>query len=107
MHDWATLGPIIERERIEISPNVNDDGWSAWIYGRGTFHQGATPLDAARRAYIALRERRQVPRCEAYQCSDQMLCGCGLAWDVNDPEPPACGRATIRDRVITPTGTTK
>ncbi len=29
--------------------------------------------------------------CHARQHSDQMLCGrCGLAWDVNDPEPPAC-----------------
>ena len=30
-------------------------------------------------------------RCEAVQVSDQMCCGrCGLAWDVNDPEPPEC-----------------
>lgn len=29
--------------------------------------------------------------CQARRYSDQMLCGtCGLAWDVNDPEPPAC-----------------
>lgn len=29
--------------------------------------------------------------CKARQHSDQMQCGkCGLAWDVNDPEPPAC-----------------
>jgi len=29
--------------------------------------------------------------CKARQFSDQMQCGkCGLAWDVNDPEPPAC-----------------
>lgn len=29
--------------------------------------------------------------CKAIQYSDQMQCGtCGLAWDVNDPEPPAC-----------------
>lgn len=31
------------------------------------------------------------PGCQARQHSDQMLCGpCGLAWDVGDPEPPAC-----------------
>lgn len=30
--------------------------------------------------------------CEARQYSDQMQCGpCGLAWDVNDPDPPICG----------------
>lgn len=29
--------------------------------------------------------------CKARQHSDQMQCGrCGLAWDVNDPESPAC-----------------
>lgn len=29
--------------------------------------------------------------CEARQHSDQMVCGrCGLAWDVNDLEPPQC-----------------
>lgn len=29
--------------------------------------------------------------CKAIQYSDQMSCAdCALAWDVNDPEPPAC-----------------
>ena len=28
--------------------------------------------------------------CKAYQASDQMICPCGLQWDVNDPEPPQC-----------------
>lgn len=29
--------------------------------------------------------------CKAIQYSDQMVChACGLYWDVNDPEPPAC-----------------
>lgn len=28
--------------------------------------------------------------CKARQYSDQMLCKCGLAWDVNDPDPPEC-----------------
>lgn len=38
--------------------------------------------------------------CEARQYSDQMTCGrCGLAWDVNDPDPPAC-RRTIDRRAI-------
>jgi hypothetical protein len=28
--------------------------------------------------------------CAATQHNDQMMCPCGLAWDVNDPEPPMC-----------------
>lgn len=29
--------------------------------------------------------------CAARQYSDQMVCNkCGLAWDMNDPEPPQC-----------------
>lgn len=28
--------------------------------------------------------------CGAAQLSDQMVCACGLVWDVNDPEPPLC-----------------
>ena len=29
--------------------------------------------------------------CAAIRYSDQMVCAkCDLAWDVNDPEPPAC-----------------
>lgn len=32
-----------------------------------------------------------VKACQARQYSDQMLCPrCGLAWDVNDPDPPSC-----------------
>lgn len=29
--------------------------------------------------------------CQARQYGDQMICAaCGLNWDTNDPEPPAC-----------------
>lgn len=28
--------------------------------------------------------------CKARQYSDQMMCECGLQWDMNDPEPPEC-----------------
>lgn len=29
--------------------------------------------------------------CKAIRCNDEMQCGaCGLTWEVNDPEPPAC-----------------
>lgn len=115
---WVEAGPIIERERIEISPSVTpgDTRWSAWAYGRGVIYFGPTPLVAAMRAFVASRfgptvpppvltvervpatDRRRVARCEAYQASDQMLCKCGRAWDVNDPEPPECGKATAKDR---------
>ena len=29
-------------------------------------------------------------QCRAKQYSDQMLCRCGLGWDMNDPDPPEC-----------------
>lgn len=30
-------------------------------------------------------------RCHARRENDQLVCRqCGLAWDVNDPDPPAC-----------------
>lgn len=33
----------------------------------------------------------ETPKCEAVQESDQTVCHrCKSAWDVNDPEPPAC-----------------
>lgn len=45
--------------------------------------------------------------CQARQYSDQMICGkCGLAWDVNDPEPPEChskvssSTQTLRDGFV-------
>lgn len=28
--------------------------------------------------------------CKARRVNDQMLCECGLAWDVADSEPPEC-----------------
>ena len=35
--------------------------------------------------------------CEAVQYSDQMQCArCGLAYDVNDPDPPDCQRPLPR-----------
>lgn len=43
------------------------------------------------RIYETARVRRVGPiKCHARQCNDQMMCKCGLAWDVNDPEPPVC-----------------
>lgn len=33
--------------------------------------------------------------CRARQHSDQMLCDCGLGWDMNDPEPPECRSTAV------------
>lgn len=30
--------------------------------------------------------------CHAYRVNDQMMCACGLQWDVKDCSPPVCGR---------------
>lgn len=35
------------------------------------------------------------PNCKARQHSDQMACSCGLAWDMNDPEPPECRQGVV------------
>jgi len=36
--------------------------------------------------------------CQARQYSDQMQCGrCGLAWDINDPDPPVCVSVAQRE----------
>lgn len=39
--------------------------------------------------------QRRKTDCRARQHSDQMLCECGLGWDVNDPEPPPCRKAAV------------
>lgn len=37
--------------------------------------------------------------CNARQYNDQMMCShCGLAWDVNDLDPPACKPMSNRSR---------
>jgi hypothetical protein len=70
--DWAHGGPIIERERISISPYFRDpDGqWSAGMPLRqspppGVSYSrrpclGATPLIAAMRAYVASKLGEEV-----------------------------------------------
>mgnify|MGYP003387861937 CR=1 FL=1 len=41
--------------------------------------------------------------CRARQYSDEMVCHeCGLLWDKNDPEPPACGKGAKETRCATP-----
>lgn len=39
--------------------------------------------------------------CKARQHSDQMTCECGLAWDVNDPDPPECRKGVVARQELT------
>lgn len=56
---WWQGGPIIERERIELSPAHNEigepDGWNATMppYDPWPGTHGPTPLIAAMRAFVA------------------------------------------------------
>ena len=54
--DWSQGGPIIERERIWIQPEISKEGcanaWSA-ISMQDTEAFGPTPLIAAMRCYVA------------------------------------------------------
>ena len=56
--DWAQGGPIIERERILIQPEIGKEGcgnaWNA-ISMQDTEDYGPTPLIAAMRCYVAYK----------------------------------------------------
>ena len=58
-----------------------------WI----TRNADAYPKDTVAAAQAAM-QRKSSGYCNARQFNDQMQCACGLAWDVNDPEPPECGK---------------
>jgi hypothetical protein len=58
--DWAQGGPIIERERLHLIPQVGCSEELAWHcttlipdVGSGDFANGPTPLIAAMRCYVA------------------------------------------------------
>ena len=55
--NWAQGGPIIERERISIRPDVSTPNFRAFVIRppEGMSHRyiGPTPLIAAMRAYVA------------------------------------------------------
>jgi hypothetical protein len=54
--DWAQGGPIIERERIQLTPCRNyweANGSDGELYHSDTFQTGNTPLIAAMRCYVA------------------------------------------------------
>jgi hypothetical protein len=64
--DWAQGGPIIERERLLIQPELGKEGaGNAWYCVAITPHDayGATPLIAAMRCYVAskLGDEVEVP----------------------------------------------
>jgi hypothetical protein len=69
--DWAHVGPIIERERIELTFRHNDDDYwradiwkkdsSAYGYIFSGSELGPTPLIAAMRAYVASKFGETVP----------------------------------------------
>ena len=62
---WMQAGPIIEREKIKISPNLVDS-WSAQIHRKKgelagwTSSTGSTPLIAAMRCYVASKMGEEV-----------------------------------------------
>lgn len=55
--DWAQGGPIVERERIDLSWAFSSPhDWSAWPKNDGTRRtDGPTPLIAAMRCFVASR----------------------------------------------------
>ncbi len=53
--DWALGGPIIERERIEVSPRTSGAPWKAIHFDSTAVAHGPTPLIAAMRAFVASR----------------------------------------------------
>lgn len=87
---------------------LNDHGIAAAAVAyqtalEGVPHTTGNMLHAMRKAvegYVdASSKPPPAPRCMAVQHSDQMQCGrCGLAWDINDPDRPAC---VLRERRLT------
>ena len=62
--DWAHGGPIIERERISIRPDVSTPNFRAFVIRppEGMSHRyiGPTPLIAAMRCYVASKLGNQI-----------------------------------------------
>ena len=61
--NWSQAGPIIEREKIDITTTIQDPAgaWRAAVDARG--YVGDTPLVAAMRCYVAskLGEEIEIP----------------------------------------------
>lgn len=57
--NWKTIGPLIEKYKIEVRPVKNRDGtytWYAGVYPEEDEVSGPTPLIAACRAIVAKEE---------------------------------------------------
>jgi hypothetical protein len=67
--DWALVGPIIEREMIELVPQ-SPALWEAMYRNQHIPHDGPTPLIAAMRCYVAskLGDTVDIPK-ELTQCN--------------------------------------
>ncbi|WVR18314.1 hypothetical protein y223_00034 [Bordetella phage PY223] len=68
--NWAQGGPIIERERISVVIDKDDNEWQAAMnvcdqnmmgFGGNHYQYGPTPLVAAMRAYVASKYGDSVP----------------------------------------------
>ncbi|MFM0503992.1 phage protein NinX family protein [Paraburkholderia caffeinilytica] len=60
--DWAQGGPFIERERIELECNSEGMWYAKRLEDEYMRHEeGATPLIAAMRAYVASKFGEEVP----------------------------------------------
>jgi hypothetical protein len=51
--DWKQGGPIIEREKIALAPDIHHTKWSATLRGEAYIYWAQTPLIAAMRCYVA------------------------------------------------------
>lgn len=63
--DWAAAGPLLEKERVMISP-MPGKGW-IWcaavvaLTGNPKYQEGLTPLQAAMRALVVFKIGAEVP----------------------------------------------
>lgn len=63
--DWAAAGPLLEKERVMISP-MPGKGW-IWcaavvsLTGNPRYQEGLTPLQAAMRALVVYKIGTEVP----------------------------------------------
>ena len=52
-NNWSDIGPIIEREKIDLEPLI--DGWCAGGYSLGHYAHAKTPTKAAALCYLKMK----------------------------------------------------
>ena len=60
--NWGWGGPIVEREEINLETHANVEEWDKWTaYSRihGLSKTGPTPLVAAMRLFVAIKQENQ------------------------------------------------